>query len=482
MNIQTEKLENHTARLTVEVEAEHLEQAKQAAAARLARRVNIPGFRKGRAPYRVLVSYLGEGPILEEAVEKLGSDIYKDALSQAAIEPYGPGALDNFDLEPQPTFTFIVPLSPTTDLGDYRAVRLPYEAPVVDDEAVAEVMERLRRERALIEASQQPAAAGDQVTIKVRAELLPEDGDEADAAADGEESADDEEAPAPANRVLIDRDELPVQLTEAGEMMPGFSGALAGAAAGEQRQFELAYPDDEEKYPEMHGRRVRFDVTVNKIETVTLPELNDAFAARVTETEDTPLTLLELRVKERERLQEHAEEDARAEYASAVLEQITEQASVAYPEDLVSDQIDHMLQHVDNDLRQRGLTLQDYMRISGRTLDDVRAEQRAAAETSIRRSLVLHELEHAELIEVTEQQVDAEIERIVAQFGEQAAAFRGMYKRREMRENLRRELTSRLIMERLAAIAKGEAPDLAAAHAEGDAPSVDEEPTATETD
>lgn len=482
MNIQTEKLENHTARLTVEVEAEHLEQAKQAAAARLARRVNIPGFRKGKAPYRVLVSYLGEGPILEEAVEKLGSDIYKDALSQAAIEPYGPGALDNFDIEPQPTFTFIVPLSPTADLGAYRAVRLPYEAPVVDDEAVTEAIERLRRERALIEASQQPAAAGDQVTIKVRAELLPDGGDEADAAADGEESADDEEAPAPANRVLIDRDDLPVQLTEAGEMMPGFTGALAGAAAGEQRQFELAYPDDEEKYPEMHGRRVRFDVTVNKVETVTLPELNDAFAARVTETEDTPLTLLELRLKERERLQEHADEDARAEYAGAVLEQITEQASVAYPEDMVSDQIDHILQHVDSDLRQRGLTLQDYLRISGKTLDDVRAEQRETAEMSIRRSLVLHELEHVEQIEVTEQRVDEEIERIVAQFGEQAATFRGMYKRREMRENLRRELTTRLIMERLTAIATGEAPDLAAAHAEGDAPSVDEEPTATEAD
>ncbi len=478
MNIQTEKLENHTARLTVEVEAEHLEQAMRAAAARLARRVNIPGFRKGKAPYKVLVSYLGTEPILEEAVEKLGGDVYKDALSQAALEPYGPGSLDAFELEPQPTFTFIVPLSPTTDLGDYRSIRLPYETPTVDDAAVAEALERLRRERAVIETSQQPAAADNQVTIKVRAELLPA----ADEAAGDGEDAEDAEAPAPANRVLIDRDDVPVQLTEAGEMMPGFTAALVGAAVGEQRQFELVYPDDEEKYPEMHGRHVRFDVTVNKIETVTLPELNDTFAARVTEAEDTPLTLLELRVKEREALQKAADDEARSEYAGAVLEQITQQASVAYPEDLVNDQIDHMLQHVDNDLRQRGLTLQDYMRISGKALDDVRAEQRAAAEASIRRSLVLHELEHAEQIEVTEQQVDEEIERIVAQFGEQAAAFRGMYKRREMRDSLRHDLTSRLIMERLVAIARGEAPDLNAASAESAAPSVADEVLETEAD
>jgi trigger factor len=480
LNIQTEKLQNHTARLTVEVEVDQLEKAMRAAASRLGRRVNIPGFRKGKAPYQVLVNYLGQGNILEEAVETLGNEVYKNALGQAELEPYGPGSLENFELEPQPTFTFIVPLAPTTDLGDYRAIRLPYEAPVVDDEAVAQAMETLRRQRALIEESHQPVAAGNQVMIKVRAELLPEDSDSE--AAEAEEAEAGEEAPAPANRVLIDRDDVPVTLTDEGEMMPGFSDALVGATVGEQRVFDLTYPDDAEKYPEMHGRVVRFDVTVNKVETVTLPELTDDFAARATEGEETPLSLLELRVRQRENLQQAADDQAKAEYATAVLEQLTSQAQVAYPEALLNDQIDHMLQHVDNDLRQRGLTLQDYMRISGKTLDDVRAEQREAAEQSIRRSLVLHELEHAERIEATEQDIDAEIERVVAQFGAQADAFRKMYKRREMRDNLRQELTGRLIMDRLVAIAKGEAPALAEARAEADKPSLDEELTETETE
>lgn len=481
MNIQTEKLENHTARFTVEVGSERLDQAMRAAATRLARRVNVPGFRKGKAPYRVLVGYLGEGPILEDAVENLGNEIYKDALKQSDIEPYGPASLDNFDLEPQPTFTFIVPLAPTVELGDYRSLRKPYETPEIDDEAVTAALESMRQQRALIEESHQPAAPGNQVQIKVRADLLPEDDAQDTAETDDDGDAEDQRG----SRMLIDRDEITVRLTDEGEMMPGFTAALVGAAVGERREFDLIYPDDEEKYPELHGRRVHFDVTVNKIETVTLPELNDAFAARVTETEDTPLSLLELRVRVREQLQLRAEDEAKAEYAAAVLEQITEQAQVSYPEALLMDQIDHMLQHVDNDLRQRGLTLQDYMRISGKTIDDLRAEQREAAEVSIRRSLVLHELEHAEQIEVTEQQIDEEIEKIVSQFGDQASAFRSMYKRREMRDNLRHELTSRMIMERVVAIGRGEAPDLAPASAGETAPPVpvvDEEAAESRTD
>lgn len=466
MNIQTERLENHTVRFTVEVGAERLEQAMRSSATRLARRVNIPGFRKGKAPYKVLVSYLGEGPVLEDAVESLGNEVYKDALKQSDFDTYGPGLLDNFELEPQPTFTFVVPLAPTVDLGNYRSVRLAYKPPVVDDEAVNRALEALRSQRALIEESYQPVAAGNQVHVKVLA-TLPEGG--VKSASESSEAAQDE---ASADRVLIDRDNIVVRLTDEGEISPGFTQALLGMTVGERREFELSFPDDVEKYPQMHGRRVKFDVTVNKIETVTLPELTDDFAARVTEAEDTPLTLLELRMRIREQLQASADDDAKAEYAIAVLEKIVEQAQVSYPEALLEDQIDYMLQQLDRELRQRGLTLQDYIRVSGKTVDELRADQREGAEKTIKQSLVMHELEHAEQIVVTDEDLDAEIERIVAQFGDQASTFRSMYKRREMRDNLRSELISRKLMDRVVEIGRGQAPDLPSGGIEGvDTPS-----------
>lgn len=466
MNIQTERLENHTARFTVEVDSERLEKAKRTAAGRLAKRVNIPGFRKGKAPYKVLVSYLGEGAILEDAVEVLGNEIYKDALDQSEIKPYGPGSLEDFKAEPQPTFQFIVPLQPSVELGDYRSVRLPYEPPTIDDKAVDDAIETMRERLAVIEESHQPVAAGNRVTVSLTGTFLDED----ETAADAESSAEEGEEAEPENKVFIQRDEMVFLLTPDREPAPGFTDALVGAAVDERREFELTYPEDEEEFQNLSGRHVKFDVTVKKIETMTLPALNDDFAARVTESEEKPLTLLELRMRTRENLQKTADERAQSEYAHHVLHEIIDQSTVAFPDALVDDQIQHILQHVDSDLRQRGITLDDYMKITGKTLQDLREEYREQAVETIEHSLVLQELIKAEKIEIDDARIDEEIEKIVAQFGEQAEAFRRFYSRKDARENLRNDLTNRAINERMAAIAKGEILDDVPAPTESAAP------------
>jgi trigger factor len=473
LNIQTERLENHTARFTVEVDNERLEKAKRTAAGRLAKRVNIPGFRKGKAPYKVLLSFIGEGAILEDAVEVLGNEIYKDALEQSEIEPYGPGSLEDFKAEPTPTFQFIVPLSPSVQLGDYHSVRLPYEAPAVEDKAVDDAIESMRERLAVIEESHQPLAAGNRVTVSLIGTFLDDDPAEAEAESDeeSEEKAEDSEVE---NKVFIQRDEIVFLLTPDREPAPGFSDALVGAAVDERREFELTYPEDEEEFQNLSGRHVKFDVTVKKIETVTMPALNDDFAARVTESEEKPLTLLELRMRTRENLQKSAEERAQSEYSHEVLHEMIHQATVAFPDALVEDQIQHLLQHVDSDLRQRGITLEDYMKITSKTLQDLQNEYREQAVETIEHSLVLQELIKAEKIEVDEARIDEEIEKVVAQFGEQAEAFRKFYSRKDARENLRNDLTNRAINDRIAAIAKGEVTDASPAPTESAAPASSE--------
>ena len=136
--LRTERLENHKAQFTVEIEQEQLEVAKKKAARRLSHQVNIRGFRKGKAPYRIIANFLGEAAIIEEAVELLGNDIYKSALDDSEVNPYGPGALEDFSLDPKPTFVFTVPLQPEVELGDYRSIRKEYEEPEVEDEQVDE--------------------------------------------------------------------------------------------------------------------------------------------------------------------------------------------------------------------------------------------------------------------------------------------------------------------------------------------------------
>ncbi len=476
MNIQTERLADHTARFTVEVEEERLEKAKREAAKKLSRRVNIPGFRKGKAPYKILVNYVGEAAILEDAVDVLGNDVYKDVLEQSDIQPYGPAALEDFGIDPQPTFKFVVPLQPTVDLGDYASIRVDYEAPTVEDKEVDEGLKSLQEQHALIEESLQPVAIGNRVTVDVVGEYdaaPEEEAEEPEAESDEAEEAPEEDSEATeeseditdeveeadeaknTRQKFVDQQDLVLILSEDREPVPGFADALVGANIDEEREFEITYPDDKEKYDEMAGRDVTFRVMVKKIETMTLPEMTDDFAAKVTESEDKQLTLLELRMRIREDLQKTADEKVNADYANGVLDQIIEQSTIAYPEVLVTDQIDHLLQHVDSDLRQRGMTLQDYLKITNSSMDDMRGQYRDNAVGIIRRSLVIQELAQAEKVVVTEERLDEEIGNIVAQFGEQAEVFRSIYERGDMRDNLRNDLGNRLLMEHVAEIAKG---------------------------
>lgn len=500
MNIQTERLENHTARVTVEVDVERLNQAKQKAAQRISKQVNVPGFRRGKAPYRVLVNFVGEQAILDDAMELLSNDIYKDVLVEAQLDPYGPGSLENFDTEPTPALTFIVPLQPEVSLGDYRSIREEYEKPEIDDEAVNRAMKSLQEQNAVVEESHQPLALGNRATMDIHsiveaeaeeaAEHEAEDAEASEPEADAETDAADAETTAETwqedthahehdhnhdDNVFLHEHDTSLILDDDHEPLPGFSEALAGAAIGERRTFTLVAPDGEE-YTDIAGKNVRFDVVVKKIESITLPALNDEFAARLTKDEETPLSLLELRMRVRENLENVGGERYDSDFASRVLEKIVESAQISYPEAMVVDELEQFLQQMDQSLRQQGLTLQDYMKIYGKSIEDLFGEYRSNAEQRVRRSLVMQQLVLDEQITVTEDDMNAEIDRIVERFDEDRREnIRKMFSDAAMRENILNDLLRTRVQERMVAIARGEAPELPAAEAVIESNEVDEE-------
>lgn len=191
MNIQTERLDNQIARLTVEIEGQRWEQAKQKAARELSRRYRIPGFRKGKAPYKVVVRTLGEGPIIESAAEKLGNEVYKDVLEQSDLQPYAAGSLEDFQFESKPTYIFTIPLQPEVTLDDYRAIRLDFEVPEVTDQQVNEAMRELQQQHAVIEDSDRPVQVGNRVTLDIHSEFADDPADEVEDADDLAEDAND---------------------------------------------------------------------------------------------------------------------------------------------------------------------------------------------------------------------------------------------------------------------------------------------------
>lgn len=501
MNIETERLENQIARLKVVIDLDRWQEAKEKTARVLSNKYRIPGFRKGKAPYRIVARHLGEGLIVEETVDTFGQEIYPKALDEAGIDPYAPGTIENFELQPAPTFTFKVPMQPEVDLHDYRSVRLDYEAPVISDEDVDEVLEDLRKREALVEESAHPVRMGDRVTLDVHsvfaddppAEEAEADPAEAEAAEDAADEDVPTEPPPQKGAEYFHRHGLELDLDpDNPPLMPGFAEALEGATVDESREFDLVVPDEED-YQDARGRTIHFEVTITKVENVTLPALNDDLAARVTKEEETPLTLLELRQRIRENMQREAERSSEQEYGNEVLGKMVEQAEIRYPDIMVEERIDGLIDELKNTLAEQGIDLDMYQKVLNLSDEELREQQRPRAIDGVKRSLVLGEVMVAEKLRVSDEDVDQELNVILSQFGDQAEQFRSIFDTDEQRYNIANNLLYDRVMKRIALIGRGEAPDLTAQDTEAaddDAPADDaaaaepanDEPAATADD
>jgi len=480
LNVQTDRIDNHKAQFTIEIELEKLDEAKRKAAKKIAKQVRIKGFRKGKAPYRIISQYVGEAAILEEAVELLGNDIYKHALDESKVEPYGPGSLDDFKLDPAPTFIFSVPLQPEVDLKNYADVRVDFEAPEVSDEDVEKALQQMRQQEADVSEEEFTVVeAGHRVTFDLHSEFS--DGEEADEEdeEDTEDESDADEDTTEAEEepyvpkkgdnflhrhdvtVLLDEDEEPI--------MPGFVAALVGAEIEKEAEFELTVPEDNDDFKDIGGRKVTFHVTVKKIEAVTLLDLDDDFARKVTEADgDEPLDLAGLRKRVRADLEKEALQTAKSEYGDKVLEKIVEGAEIAFPELMTEERIEDMLRDLDRNLQQQGMNLETYMRITGTTKESLQDQYRDNAIESVERTLVLRELVTAQNIEIGDVQIEKHLDGMMMQFGAQGDQFRSLIDTPQMRENILNQLLMDNIMTQLVAIGRGEDPEKALAEHEAE--------------
>ena len=458
LNLQTERLDNHKAQLTVEVEAAQFDDAKRKAARQISRRVRIKGFRKGKAPYRLVAQYVGEAAIIEEAVELLGSDIYPQALKESEIAPYGPGSLEDFKMEPAPIFTFSVALQPEVDLKDFADLRLDFEAPLVTDEEVDEALEKMRlRSIEVLDDELDRAAAGNRVTVDIHSEFSDEEAEEDDEGGDEERDGDDDEAPAPrkGDEFLHQRDLKLILDPERATIMSGFAEALIGAELGADVKFELTVPPDE-GYEAVAGRKVTFDVKIKQIEAIRVPALDDEFARKMGEDRgDAIHNLDELRQSEREELEQDASEDIRREYSEEVLEKIIEGADIAFPAEMLEEYIDDLLDRLDQDLQRQGMNLENFIRITGTARETLREEYRDRAAASLRRDLTLRKFATVQDVEISDEQVEESLGGLIGGLGD-GDPYRDFFDTPLMRRNIASRLLMDQIRTHLCAIGQGE--------------------------
>jgi len=474
LNLQTDRIENHRAQFTIEIESNQLEDAKRKAARKISRQVRIKGFRKGKAPYGLVVKHVGEGAVLEEALEDLGDALYKQALDESEVTPYGPGAFEDFQLDPAPTFVFSVPLQPEVDLKDYLSVRLDFEEPVVTESEIDAAIKQMRLGQIeVLDEEIEVAAAGHRVTIAVDSEFVDGDppADEADAPAEdaltadndeADESAAAEEEPAPYipkkgdtfvnddnTQIILDPNEDP--------FIHGFVGNLIGAERGSDVEFELTIPDDDAEET-IIGRRVSFIGTIKDIEAISIPELDDEFARRISrERGDEELDVAGLRQSVRDDLARAALENARSQYSAEVLEKIVEGAEIEYPELMLNEQIDDMMREFEGNLKQQRLNLDEYLRLTNSTKDDLREQYREGAAHSLRQNLVLRELMRAQEIEVSDEALELRLSNVIAGYAS-SPEVRKIFDSPQMRGNIRNELVMNHLNAHLVAIGKGEDP------------------------
>ncbi len=479
VNVQTEHLENHTARLTVSIEPERLEKAMRQAARRISQKSRIPGFRPGKAPYEIVLNLFGREYILEEALEVLGQEVYLEALRISGIAPYSAGSLEEIRDEGH-TLVFVVPKAPTVELGDYQSIRVEEGPVVVTDEHVDRLTEWLRQAQALVEPVERPAQVGDAVMLEhLVVTIVGEDGDAArpatetqtaaestqeqpadQGAASGEEGSEeaareDHEEPDDGEAVVEHEHNYQVILFDnEDDYYPGFTAQIVGMSAGDEKEFTLTIPEDfdEEK---VAGKTLRFEVKVGQVNSRTVPEWSDELAKQIADGQVE--TILDLRMNVRKQLEDLGKDEAKREVFNQALDQLVAGATVQFPEEMIQDTLTDLLEEFERDrLAPEGMTLKDFLTITGRTEDDLRHMLRETAIARLKATLVLSAFAAREGIVVPPEEIEAEIDRRSELFGEHAQAFRRLLASEVSRGEIVTSLFSRYTTDRLVAIARGE--------------------------
>jgi trigger factor len=444
LNIVTTPREDHQMEMLVEVESERMEAMKRRAARKISEKAKIPGFRPGKAPYDIVLRHFGEGPIMEQAIETLVDEIYPQALKEANIEPGGMGKLENVEEFDPPKFKFLVPLSPTVDLGEYTQIRFPYEWQAPTESAVEDEIQNLRRMYAKTETVEREIEDGDYVLLDVT-------GKKAKAAED--------DAP------LVERKgyAIVIRSEEKEDEFPfsGFTKHLLGLKPGESKTFSHKYAknfSDEN----LSGQNVSFEVSIKTVRAVNMPELDDEFAKKTGMGE----TAEELRQRMSENVQRESQEKYEDGFYTAVIDKIMEGATIKYPQQVLEHEAGHVVDDIKARLARQGMDFETYLKVRETTEEKFMEEEaNPVAAKRLERGLLMDELARIEKIEPDEQEVQQETQNLLMNLMYDQEFMKATKNGKKMPKNLIQNLVmnaanrivTRKVLERVKMIATGQA-------------------------
>ena len=441
MKATVEKIENRRATLRVEVEPEAVARALDRAYRHLVRHVQIPGFRKGRAPRFLVERHLGKAALYDEALEHLLPDAYRRAVAETGIEPIDQPELEieAFSEESGLRFKAEVEVKPEVELGDYRSVRVEVPPATVTAEDVDRELEQWRQLHATLEpAGEDAVAEKGMVAVLDLAGTL-----------DGQ--------PIPGGRA----EDYSVELGS-GRLVDGVEERIIGMRVGEERDIPVTFPDD---HPEegLRGKTATFRVRLKELKRKQLPTLDDDFARDVAGV----ASLQELRERVEKQLTRLAEERVRAQVRRQVVERVVAGARLEVPETLVRRRVEERLATLEDQLRRQGDDLEGYLRSTGQTREQLEESLRRAAEDDVRTDLVLDAVAKAEGIQVTDADVEAYVRDLAKALGEPLTKLRDRFRRTGLMDGFAEDIRRRKAVDRLVELATGQAAEGAAERTPG---------------
>ena len=397
MSLQVEKLEKNMAKLTIEVSAEDLDKAMEKAYQKQKSRISLPGFRKGKAPRKMIESMYGKGVFMEDAVNSLVPQEYTKALGECDLEIVSQPEINVTQMEPGKAliFTADVAVKPEVTLGDYKGVEVPKsEIAVTDEEVDVEVKKEQDKNARTVAVEDRAAANGDITTIDFEGFV---DG----VAFEGGKGTD-------------------YALTlGSGTFIPGFEDQLVGANTGDHVEVKVTFPE-EYQAKELAGKEAVFQCDVKKIETKEVPELDDEFAKDVSEFD----TLAEYKEDVKKKLTEKKEKEARTAKENAAVDKAIENAQMDIPELMTKTECRQMMDDFSRRMQQQGLSMEQYFQFTGQSMDKMMEDMKPQALKRIQTRLVLEKVAEAENIQPSEEEITEEIQKMADAYKMEADKIR----------------------------------------------------------
>lgn len=390
MSVQVEKLEKNMAKLTVEVPAEEVEKALQAAYMKEKNKISIPGFRKGKVPRAMIEKMYGAAVFYEEAANILIQDNYAAAMEESKEDIVSRPTIDVVQIESGKPFIFTaeVAVRPEVTLGKYKGVQVTKIDTTVTDEEVEAALEKEQQKNSrTVTVTDRPVANGDTAVIDFEGFV---DG----VAFEGGKG-----------------ENYPLTIGS-GSFIPGFEEQLIGVEPEQEVEVKVTFPEDYHA-EDLKGKDAVFKCTVHEIKAKELPELDDEFASEVSEFD----TLEEYKADVEKKLREEKESTGKRAQEDQAVNAIIANAEMDLPEAMIETEARQMLDNFAQRLQQQGLTFEQYMQFTGMTVDKMTEEMRPQAEKRIKTRLVLEAIVSAENIEVSDERLDEEVAKMAEAYG-----------------------------------------------------------------